>query len=128
MKYHILTPFSRGENKERFLQMIYRRNVILYPIMEHCKWFEFPNEFLASLRVGFYLRVLEEGKVGAGDPIERVHLDPERLTVKEAFRLLYFDKQNLEGACKALRIKALSPAWRDSFEKLLETAPPPARP
>ena len=32
----------------------------------------FPKLFLASGRVGFYLRVLEEGEVGAGDGIERV--------------------------------------------------------
>ena len=42
---------------------------------------QFPKLFLASGRVGFYLRVLEEGEVGAGDVVERVKLDPERMTV-----------------------------------------------
>ncbi len=33
---------------------------------------EFPKKFLQSNRVGFYMRVLQEGEVGAGDLIELV--------------------------------------------------------
>jgi MOSC domain-containing protein YiiM len=79
----------------------------------------FVKMFLASCRVGFYLRVLEEGEVGAGDGFERVRTDPERMTVREMCHLLYFDPANLEGARKALRIRALSPGWRQSFEERL---------
>jgi MOSC domain-containing protein YiiM len=79
----------------------------------------FEKMFLASYRVGFYLRVLEEGEVGAGDVLDRVRTDPERMTVREICRLLYFDPENLEGARKALRIRALSPGWRRSFEERL---------
>src|SRR5215217_1369087 len=79
----------------------------------------FEKRFLASRRVGFYLRVLEEGEVGAGDVVDRVRTDPERMTVREICRLLYFDPENLEGARKALRISALSPGWRQSFEERL---------
>ena len=49
----------------------------------------FPKLFLASGRPGFYLRVLEEGEVGAGDPIELAHADPDRLSVLEASRLSF---------------------------------------
>jgi MOSC domain-containing protein YiiM len=77
----------------------------------------FEKRFLASRRVGFYLRVLEEGEVGAGDAFDRVRTDPERMTVREICHLLYFDPENLEGAKKALRIRALSPGWRQSFEE-----------
>lgn len=80
---------------------------------------QFVKTFLTSGRVGFYFRVLQEGEVGAGDIIERVRVDPERLTVRAAHQLLYFDKENVEGLQKALRISALSPGWRDSFEKFL---------
>ncbi len=80
---------------------------------------QFPKMFLASCRVGFYLRVLEEGEVGTGDALERVKTDPERMTVREVCHLLYFDSKNLEGASKALRIQALSPGWRGSFEERL---------
>ncbi len=79
----------------------------------------FEKMFLASCRVGFYLRVLQEGEVGAGDGLVRVGTDPERVTVREMCRLLYFDPDNLEGAKKALRIRALSPGWRRSFEDRL---------
>jgi MOSC domain-containing protein YiiM len=79
----------------------------------------FEKMFLASCRVGFYLRVLEEGEVGAGDVLVRVRTDPERMTVREMCHLLYFDPENLEGAKKALRIRALSPGWRQSFEDRL---------
>lgn len=44
MKYHILTPFSRGKNKEGILENFHRPNVIFHPIMEFCKYFEFPKE------------------------------------------------------------------------------------
>lgn len=78
---------------------------------------KFPKLFLQNSRVGFYLRVLEEGEVGAGDVIERVKVDAERMTVREINHLLYFDQKNLEGAQKALRIRALSPGWRGSFKE-----------
>jgi MOSC domain-containing protein YiiM len=82
----------------------------------------FPKLFLASGRVGFYLRVLEEGEVGAGDEIERVRRDPERLTVRETSHLLFFEGEDLEGARRALRVPALSPGWRESFEERLVAA------
>jgi len=78
----------------------------------------FLKPFMASGRVGFYLRVMEEGEVGAGDAIERVTVGPEQMTVREMFHLLYFDNKNVEAARKALRIPALSPGWRGSFEQI----------
>ena len=72
--------------------------------------------------MGFYFRVLEEGEVGAGDVLERVKVGPEQMTVREMFHLLDFDPDNLEGARKALRIPAMSPGWRGSFEEIVGTA------
>src|SRR3954469_17722018 len=43
----------------------------------------------SSGRPGFYLRVLEEGEVGAGDPIVPIARGPERMTVAEVSALLY---------------------------------------
>jgi MOSC domain-containing protein YiiM len=82
----------------------------------------FLKPFLRSGRVGFYLRVLEEGDVGAGDAIERVHPDPERLSIREVSRIMYLDPDDLEGARRALRVAALSPTWRDSFAERLAAA------
>jgi ferredoxin-NADP reductase/MOSC domain-containing protein YiiM len=74
---------------------------------------------VAHHRPGFYCRVLEEGEVGAGDEIVKVADGPERLTVAAVDALLYLPgpaKQDLE---RALRVPALSPGWRSSFEALL---------
>jgi MOSC domain-containing protein YiiM len=79
----------------------------------------FEKTFLASGRVGFDLRVLEAGEVGVGDSLHRVRTDPERITVRKMCYLLYFDPENLEGARRALRVRALSPGWRQSFEARL---------
>ena len=70
---------------------------------------QFPKLFLVSKRTGFYFRVLEEGEVGAGDVIERIRADPEGRTAQEIIHLRYFDQDNLEGARKVLRLRALSP-------------------
>ena len=83
---------------------------------------QFPKLFLGSGRVGFYLRVLEEGTVGAGDVFHRIYSDPEQITVREMSHLLFFEPENLEGARRALRIQALSPGWRGSFEERLAKA------
>ncbi len=82
----------------------------------------FPKLFLASRRTGFYLRVLEEGDMGAGDEFELIERDPEPLTVEETVNLTYFDRDNLERAQAALRVKALLPGWREGFEERLRKA------
>ena len=74
---------------------------------------------VAHHRPGFYLRVLEEGEVGAGDEIVRVAQGPERLTVAECDALLYLPGATKEELERALRIPALSPGWKSSFEALL---------
>jgi MOSC domain-containing protein YiiM/ferredoxin-NADP reductase len=73
----------------------------------------------SSGRPGFYLRVLEEGEVGAGDPILPVSKGPERMTVAEVNALLYSSHHPRDLLERALRIPALSPGWRSSFEALL---------
>jgi MOSC domain-containing protein YiiM len=82
----------------------------------------FQNQFLASGRMGFYVRVLEEGEVGAGDTIELVKRDPRAMTVRQVNELLYFDKANLKGTAEALDIPALSHGWKGSFEERLAKA------
>jgi MOSC domain-containing protein YiiM len=45
----------------------------------------FVRVFAAAGRPGFYLSVVEEGSVEAGDAITRISTDPERPTVAEVF-------------------------------------------
>src|SRR5689334_23603213 len=47
-----------------------------------------PALLTASGRPGFYLRVLEEGDVGAGDELQQVLSQPERLSIVDANALL----------------------------------------
>jgi len=74
---------------------------------------------VAHHRPGFYFRVLEEGEVGAGDEIVKVTEGPERLTVDAVDALLYLPGPAQEDLERALRIPALSPGWKSSFEALL---------
>ena len=73
---------------------------------------------VAHRRPGFYLRVLEEGEVSAGDEIVKVADGPERLSVAAADALLYLPCPAKEDLERALRIPALSPGWKTSFEAL----------
>lgn len=72
----------------------------------------------SSGRPGFYFRVLEEGEVGPGDAIELISRDPQRMTVSTINALLYSSSHPQEQLASALRIAALSPGWRRSFEAL----------
>ncbi|WP_340313643.1 MOSC and FAD-binding oxidoreductase domain-containing protein [Rhizorhabdus argentea] len=94
-------------------------------------------------RPGFYFRVLEEGKVAAGDAIVKVASGLGRMSVSEINALLYLPGHSRDRLERALTIPALSAGWRSSFELLLrqeraapssgsnaglrgEAAPPPA--
>jgi ferredoxin-NADP reductase/MOSC domain-containing protein YiiM len=70
-------------------------------------------------RPGFYLRVLEEGEVGAGDKISKVADGPERVTVAAIDALLYLPGHPREQVESALRIPALSRGWKASLQTLL---------
>src|SRR5229473_3531976 len=70
---------------------------------------------------GFYFRVLREGEVGAGDEIVKVGEVSERMTVAEINALLYSPNHAHDRLERALRIEALSPGWRISFETLLKS-------
>jgi ferredoxin-NADP reductase/MOSC domain-containing protein YiiM/ferredoxin len=89
-----------------------------------------PALLVAHRRPGFYLRVLEEGEVGAGDLIERVERGPEAMTVAEVDALLYLPGHARRDLVRALRIPALSEGWQGSFRELLAQAPDgaPAQP
>jgi ferredoxin-NADP reductase/MOSC domain-containing protein YiiM/ferredoxin len=78
-----------------------------------------PALLTSSGRPGFYFRVLQEGAVGAGDDIMKVGEAAERMSVAEINALLYSSHHPRDRLEQALRIDALSPGWRGSFEALL---------
>jgi ferredoxin-NADP reductase/MOSC domain-containing protein YiiM/ferredoxin len=81
-------------------------------------------------RPGFYLRVLEEGEVGAADEITKVADGPERISVASVDALLYLPRPSRDLLERSLHVPALSTGWKTSFKALLEpsTEPPPAWP
>ncbi len=100
---------------------------------------------VAHGRPGFYLRVLEEGNVEAGDDIVKIESGPEAMTVAAVNALLYLaDHPDAAQLGRALRIPALSPGWQASLQARLDqelagapgggnaglavTSPPPAWP
>ena len=80
-----------------------------------------PALLTSSGRPGFYFRVLREGEVGAGDEIVKVGEANERMSVAETNALLYSPDHARDRLERALRIEALSPGWRSSFETLLKS-------
>ena len=83
---------------------------------------KFPKQFLASGRLGFYLRVLEEGTLAAGDEIARIRSGPEGLTIREVAKLASDEKGSRELALKALRVSALAASWREWLQERLAQA------
>jgi ferredoxin-NADP reductase/MOSC domain-containing protein YiiM len=81
-----------------------------------------PQLLVAHRRPGFYLRVLTEGVVEAGDAIERIAEGPERMSVAAIDSLLYKPGRARRDLERATRIPALSEGWRGSFEELLRHA------
>lgn len=79
-----------------------------------------PALLVAHRRPGFYLRVLQEGEVGAGDEIVKISSDPEQITVAEVDALLYLPGHSREQLERALRVPALSKGWQSSFKTMLD--------
>src|SRR6185369_1670258 len=74
---------------------------------------------VAHGRPGFYLRVIEEGEVQAGDDIVRTATGTEAMTVAAVNALLYLaGRHDPEQLRRALRISALSPGWQGSLRAL----------
>jgi MOSC domain-containing protein YiiM len=72
----------------------------------------FPKRFLASQRVGFYLRVVEDGEVGAGDPIVRIAHDERSLDVESIVAVAFARTPDESILERATRLDALADAWR----------------
>jgi len=82
---------------------------------------QLPALLVSHHRPGFYLRVLREGAVEAGDPILKVATGPEQMTVADVDALLYLPGHDRGDLARAMNIPALSPGWLESFRALLST-------
>ena len=77
------------------------------------------KRFLQSGRSGFYLAVLREGEVGAGDPIEVAQREAHGVTVADIVALYRGDADNEALLRRAVDVRSLPEAWRSHFRKRL---------
>jgi ferredoxin-NADP reductase/MOSC domain-containing protein YiiM len=81
---------------------------------------QIPALLVSRHRPGFYLRVLREGAVQAGDDIAQVATGPQAMTVAETDALLYLPGHPRKQLLRALQIPALSEGWKASFRAMLD--------
>lgn len=83
----------------------------------------FSPMFLASRKVGYYLRVLQEGDVGENDSVELLERDQTSPTMEEFVRITQDEYWDVEGLERILRqARDLMPAWREIIEAKLHRA------
>jgi MOSC domain-containing protein YiiM len=77
------------------------------------------KRFLKSGRTGFYFAVLEEGDVAAGDSIDLVGEDENKITVTDVVALYTEDGANQDLLRRASKLSALPDSWREYFRERL---------
>ena len=71
----------------------------------------FVKRFAAALRTGAYLKIVEEGDVGTGDPIEVVSRPTHQVTIAKMARIFLFERERLSE----LIVPELPLSWRDAI-------------
>jgi MOSC domain-containing protein YiiM len=77
------------------------------------------DRFLRSERSGFYLAVLEEGEVAAGDDIQLLGQDPQNVTVTDVVSLYGRNRKNRDLLRKVSELSKLPSSLRDDFRDRL---------
>jgi len=75
------------------------------------------KRFLRSGRTGFYLAVIKEGELTAGDKIELVSTDRSAVTIPEVVTLYTSRKRDSALLQRAIATPALPASWREYFEQ-----------
>ena len=79
------------------------------------------KKFLASGRSGIYFKVSKEGEVSAGDAIEQITKDPNRITISDIVRLYSIDREDLQTMRRAVKVDALPRGWKTLFSRANQT-------
>lgn len=77
------------------------------------------KRFMHSRRSGFYLAVLREGEIAAGDSFDLVAGDSNRITVTDIVELYAADAANQDLLRQASELSALPESWRRYFRDRL---------
>src|SRR5262252_4823368 len=83
---------------------------------------QLPALLVSHHRPGFYMRVITEGRIQAGDAIVKTRTGPGALSVADTDALLYLPGRDLGKLRAALQIPALSPGWQGSFRDMVAAA------
>jgi MOSC domain-containing protein YiiM len=73
------------------------------------------KRFWQSGFTGFYLSVLQEGEVAAGDSIRLLQQDEHAVTVRNIMDLAREDTLDVDLLRRAVAVEALPQAWREDF-------------
>jgi len=83
------------------------------------------KRFLASGRTGFYVAVLREGEVGAGDEMKMIAREANAVPVSEITRLYVvkrYGEAEIGAVRRALRVAELPDGWKKYFRERLRQA------
>jgi len=72
-------------------------------------------------RTGWYYRVLEPGEVSAGDVVERLARPHADWSIERLLRVFYVDRDDREALEEMSTLEALTPSWRSTAAKRLES-------
>jgi MOSC domain-containing protein YiiM len=78
------------------------------------------KRFLQSRRTGIYFAVLKEGEVAAGNAIEVMERDKNKITISDITRLYAFEKDDLVTLRRVVDLETLSTSWREYFLNRLQ--------
>jgi MOSC domain-containing protein YiiM len=83
------------------------------------------KRFLASGRTGFYVMVVREGEVGAGDEMKLMTREANGVAVSEIVRLYVmkrFGEAEIRAVKRALRVEELPEGWKEYFRERIGQA------
>ena len=83
------------------------------------------KRFLASARTGFYVAIVREGEVGAGDEMKVIARESNAVAVSEITRLYVakrYGEVEIHAVRRALRVEALPESWKEYFRERLRQA------
>ena len=78
------------------------------------------RRFLQSRRSGFYLAVTKTGELGAGDEIEILSRDENKVTVTDIVRVWVADKDDVETMSRALKIDVFPESWKEPLRERID--------
>ena len=78
---------------------------------------DLPSRVVESGRSGWYLRVVEEGVIAAGDAVELVERPRPEWTVLRAHRVMFFGKADPEETAALAAVPELSLSWREELRR-----------